>query len=203
MEKNVKFGISEHMKRKSISLAIFSAFCFFTTNCGSVVTYMSPLRSRLVTETSVQSDPGFHYACELRGNSIYLSKTPYCPEIAKTYRHAKKQSEIALPIAVGELVLYGLGLVDMATMYGISEDSKKEELLGNYGTGLSNPCGKAEMASRETMVIRNDSKSIYHEVMTDDSGSIDLVPALGSGHDGLKYLIHLKSDQAVSFSFVY
>ena len=88
-------------------------------------------------------------------------------------------------------------------MYGIAEDSKVEYLLGNYDTGLSLPCGKAEIASGETMIIKNDIHGIYHEVRTDNSGIIDLVSILGTRRDKLKFRIYLKSDPTVSFSFVY
>lgn len=191
------------MKRKFIYLMIIAALCFCTMSCGSILTHMSPLRSRLVTETSVKPPSGVQYTCELGKTKIYLTRSPSCPESARTSRVAKKSSEWALPIACAELPLFGLGLVDMATMYGIAEDSKVEYLLGNYDTELSIPCGKSEAASGETMVIENDTRGIYHEVMTDDSGIIDLVPILGASRDKQEFRVYLKSDPTVSFSFVY
>ena len=191
------------MKRKLISLVIISAFCFTTISCGSILTHMSPLRSRLVTETSVKPPSGVQYTCELGKSKIYLTRTPSCQESARTSRVAKKSSEWALPIACAELPLFGFGLVDMATMYGIAEDSKVEYLLGNYDAGLSIPCGKTEIASGEAVVIENETHGIYHEVMTDDSGKIDLVPILGASRDKLEFRVYLKSDPTESFSFVY
>jgi len=164
---------------------------------------MSPLYSRLITETSVKQPSGILYTCEIGKNSIYLTRTPSCQESASTSRVAQKRSEWALPIACGELVLFGLGIVDMATMYAISEDSKVEYLLGNYDTGMSLPCGKSEMASGETMAIENNNHDIYHEIITDDSGRIDLVSVLGANRNKQGFRIYLKSDPTVSFSFVY
>jgi hypothetical protein len=191
------------MKPKLISLVIISVLCFCAMSCGSIATYMSPLRSRLVTETSVKPPSGVQYTCEMSKSKIYLTKTPSCEESAKTSRVAQKRSEWALPIACGELVLFGLGIVDMASMYAISEDSKVEYLLGNYDTGMSLPCGKSEMASGESIVIENKTHVIYHEVVTDNSGRIDLVPILGNSRDKLEFRVYLKSDPTVSFSFVY
>jgi len=191
------------MKRKIISLVIISTLCFCAMSCGSIGTYMSPLHSRLVTETSVKSPSGVQYSCEMSKSKIYLTRTPSCEESASTSRIAQKRSEWALPIACGELLLFGFGLVDMATMYGIAEDSKVEYLLGNYNTGLSIPCGNVEAASGETMVIENNTHDIDHEVITDDSGRIDLISALGASRDKLEFRIYLKSDPTVSFSFVY
>jgi hypothetical protein len=191
------------MKPKLISLVIISVLCFCAMSCGSIGTYMSPLHSKLVTETSFKSPSGFHYTWEMNKNRIYLTRTLYCPEAANTYRVAQKRSEWALPIAAGELVLFGLGLVDMATMYGIAEDSKVEYLLGNYDTGMSLPCGKSEMASGESIVIENNTHVIYHEVITDNSGRIDLVPILGTSRENLEFRSYLISDPTVSFSFVY
>jgi hypothetical protein len=193
----------KHMKRESIAMATLSVLCFSAMSCGSILTHMSPLESELVTEISVKSPSGVQYTCEQSKNSIYLTRTPSCEESAKTSRVAQKRSEGAFPIACGELLLFGFGLVDMATMYAISEDSKVEYLLGNYDTGRSIPCGKSEAASGETMVINNDTEDIYHEVVTDDSGRIDLVPILGDRRDRLQFRIYLKSDPTVSFSFVY
>jgi hypothetical protein len=193
----------KHIKRESIAIAIISALCFCTMSCGSILTHMSPLESELVTEKSVKSPSGIHYTCEQSKNSIYLTRTPSCEESAKTTRVAQKRSEWALPIACGELILFGFGFVDMATMYAIAEDSKVEYLLGNYDTGLFIPCGKAEAASGETMVIENEIQGIYHEVMTDNDGSIDLIPILGTNRDKKNFRIYLKSDPTVSFSFVY
>lgn len=191
------------MNQKSIVIAIILAFCFLNTGCASILTYMSPLQSKLVTDTSVRSNPGFHYACKLRESVVYVTKSPYCPETAKTCRHAKKSSGMGLPIAMGEVVLYGLGLVDMLSMYAISEDSKVEYLLGDYDTGVSLPCGKVEIAAGENMVIENDSHTIYHETRTDGFGRIDLAPILSSAQDKREFRIYLKSDPNVSFSLVY
>jgi hypothetical protein len=193
----------KHIKQKFIATATLSVLCFSAMGCGSILTHMSPLESELVTETSVKSPSGIQYTCEQSKNSIYLTRTPSCEESAKTSRVAQKRSEWALPIACGELILFGFGFVDMATMYAISEDSKVEYLLGNYDTGLSVPCGKAEAASGETMVIKNDTEDIYHEVVTDNDGSIDLIPILGTNRDKKNFRIYLKSDPTVSFSFVY
>ena len=88
-------------------------------------------------------------------------------------------------------------------MYAISEDSRVVYPLGKYETGVALPCGKAEIASGEILVIRNDTKGIYHEVMTDTSGEIELTSILGDGRKDLEMWIYLKSDPTVSFSFVY
>jgi hypothetical protein len=193
----------KHTKKEFIAIAIISALCFSAMSCGSILTHMSPLKSELVTETSVKSPSGIHYTCEQSKNSIYLTRTPSCEESAKTTRVAQKRSEGALPIACGELLLFGFGLVDMATMVAISEDSKVEYLLGNYDTGLSIPCGKAEAASGETMVIENKTHDIYREVITDDFGRIDLVSVLGANRNKQEFRVYLKSDPTVSFWFVY
>lgn len=196
----------KHIKWKFVSISIISVLCSSTfMSCASVLTHLSPLESELVTETSFKSSSssGVHYTCELGKNRIYLTRFPGCPTYAKTYRVAKKRSEVAIPIALGELALFGFGLADMIAMSVISEDSKVTYLLGDYETGLSMPCGKGEIASGETMIIENETHCIYHEVRTDNSGRIDLEPILGTIPNKLKYRISLKSDPTVSYSFIY
>jgi len=193
------------MTLKSISMTIILPLCLHITNCASAVTYMSPLKSELVTQTTVRQPSAFKYTCELGldQNRVYLTRTPYCPESAETSRIAKKSGELALPVAIVEIPIYGLGLLDLLGMYAISEESKVALPLGKYDTGVSLPCGKTEIASGESMVIRNDTKGIYHEVMTDTSGEIELTSILGDGQNDREIRIHLKYDPTVSFSFVY
>lgn len=191
------------IRREPAITAVLSVLCCITMSCASILTHMSPLESELVTETSFKPSSGVHYSSDLGINIIYLTRAPCCPTYAKTYRIAKKRSEVAIPVALGELALFGFGLIDMIAMHAIAEDSKVEYLLGDYDTGVSMPCGKPEIASGETMIIENELHCIYHEVITDDSGKIDLDPILGTIRDRLKYRIYLKSDPTVSFSFVY
>ncbi len=174
------------------------------SGCATVLTYTSPLKSKIVTRktTKTLSKPCY-YDCYVKSEGVYLTKKLYCTETAQVYRIAKKRSEIALPLLFAELPLYGFGWLDYSGAMAVSELSKVEYLLGEFETGKPKLCSESKPASNEAVVIKNKQQNICYAGHTNAKGALNLKKVLGDSHNKQPLIISLKSQPSVSFNVIY
>jgi len=156
----------------------------------------------VVKEKKAGDVKSYTYRYDVSANKIYLTKTPLCSEIAEVQRVAQKR-EIGYSPAMIEMVFFGLGLVDIVSAHGISENSRQVYPLGEYDTGKIMACGKPQPASNEALIIESKHPRLYRQVNTDGNGMIDLDEVLNGITGAVDLTIHPESDQAAILSYTY
>ncbi|MBC2713761.1 MAG: hypothetical protein HF978_00430 [Desulfobacteraceae bacterium] len=169
------------------------------SGCSSIMTYLGPLKSELVDgETSHSELSRYDYGFQEGKHTLLIEKTPMCKEMVQRLRLEKKQLR-GFPIAIFELIFYGFGLLDMACVYGIIENSKKVEPLAYYATGNLLVCGEKIPAGNETFVIENKIFGIHQTAITNADGLLKLDPKLSERAKMNRLNIYLKNDPSVSY----
>ncbi|NOY69935.1 MAG: hypothetical protein GXP53_10705 [Deltaproteobacteria bacterium] len=150
--------------------------------CSSTLTYLGPLKSKLVTGDRA---PGpfakYEYKYYVNNNdTLRFVKTSMCHEKAEKLRVMKKQRR-GVYLAVLELPLFGLGLFDMLQSYAIVQNSKRVEPLAKFSTGNLVMCGGPAPAANEAFVVQDPVRNIRLIIGTDDSGRLFLDRILPKG----------------------
>ena len=188
-------------KSMRVWLILWLAFCL--SGCMSALTYTAPLKSKLVNgETTTGEFCRYEYSSSVSSDKLFFVKKPLCKESVMKMRHAQKELR-CFSCALGEMVLYGLGMFDMLRAYAIIEDSKIIEPLAEFETGNMVACGPLEPAAEEMVVIDNLKLGLHRIASTDADGVLDLKKVLGDIHGAVNLKIHLASDNAKIFKYVY
>jgi hypothetical protein len=191
------------MGSKSIKYLLVMAAAIAMTGCASFLTSVSPVQSKMVIgEKKPGAVKSYTYGYDIHTDKIILKKTPICNETAQVTRVAQKRV-IGYSAAFGEMVLYGLGLVDLVSASAISEDSRKEYPLGEFDTGKTLACGKTQPAANEPVIIESVKNDVNLRIYTDANGMIDLKKELKNVSGRVDLNIYLESDLSVAFSCTY
>jgi hypothetical protein len=83
------------------------------------------------------------------------------------------------------------------------EESKIVEPLAEFETGNLVACGPSEPAAEEMVFIDNLELGLHRIAATDADGVLDLKKVLGDIHGAVNLKIHLASDNARIFKYVY
>jgi len=184
-----------------IWLILWIAFCL--SGCMSALTYTAPLKSKLVNgETTTGEFCRYEYSSSVNSNRLFFVKKPMCKESVMKIRHAQKELR-CFSCALGELILYGLGLFDMLRAHAIIEDSKVIEPLAAFETGNLVACSPLEPAAEEMLILENQGLGLHRIASTDANGVLDLAKVLVDIHGTVNLKIHLTSDNDKTYKFVY
>jgi hypothetical protein len=184
-----------------ICFIVFIAVCI--SGCSTVLTRMGPLVHSLEDgEKSMGEFAEYKFSGGIDSNVIYLEKTPMCSEIAEKVRVSQKQVR-GRAFALVEIVIFGLGFVDMAKAESVVEISRTETLLGKYDTGKVLACGEKEPAADEMLVIADKQRTFHKQAATDSNGNLDLSQVLADENRVLNLSIRRASDQTIAVSFIY
>lgn len=171
------------MKNKFLFLIMFfSVFVF--SGCASITTAMWPEVEKEVVGEKTIVDEKVGYDYELKEKNKYFSVVgiPYCLEKAPVHKITKKQHRGIVFIVI-ETPVWGLGLADWALSYMISENSKKDEVIGYRPTGIKKECleqkGAFPVAGSKVMIQNPDSGEVFWTT-TDEKGMFSPEDVLGS-----------------------
>ncbi len=173
------------------------------SGCSTVLTRMgAPVIKLEDGEKSVGDFANYKFSGGIHSNVIYLEKTPQCSEIAEKIRVSQKQVR-GRAFSMVEIVIFGLGLIDMANANAVSEVSRIETPLAKYETGKVVVCGEKEPAANEMLVIEDKQRTFHKQAATDANGNLDLGQVLADENRVLNLSIRLASDQTEAVSFIY
>jgi hypothetical protein len=107
--------------------------------------------------------------------SYQLHRTPLCAEKVRMQRISRKQPR-GFVLALAEMPLYGVGLLDWLYAKSISEES--EEVLDTWlePTNKRIPCGETEPAPGQTVIVHTPRgiEEPQKTVHTDPEGKLEL-----------------------------
>lgn len=191
------------MVTKTVRFCMILWMTFCLSGCMSALTYTAPLKSKLVNgEKTVGEIVSYEYACSVQSNKVYVEKKPMHKESIMKMRYARKELR-CFSCALGEMVLYGLGLFDMMRAYAIIEESKLEVPLAEFETGKLLAGGPLEPAADEVVFIDNQQAGLHRIATTDASGVVDLDKVLVDIPGSMNLKIHLASNASRSFRYLY
>lgn len=173
-------------KRMTVKRMCMGVFLFVLAGlfgCSSTLTYLGPMKSKLVTgDRSAGPFERYVYKYYVSDNdTLRVVKTQMCREMAQKLRVAKKQRR-GFYLAVLEMPIFGLGLIDGLQSYAIVEDSKKVEPLAKFDTGNTVACGGPVPAADEAFAVQDPVRNIRLIIETDDSGRLFLDRILPKGN---------------------
>ncbi len=153
------------------------------SGCASAITAASPPYTKEVEQGTHVEDEVRSYEYDLKSlspvYSFQLHRTPLCPEKARMQRISRKQPR-GFVLALAEMPLYGLGLLDWLYAKSISEES--EEVLDTWlePTDKLMPCGEPELASGEVVILQTPREIDVPQktVHTDSEGKLELESVL-------------------------
>lgn len=191
------------MNKNIFKLIILMGMIFFISGCASFLTFTAPAKSKIIEgEKSIGDFNKYQYRYTVSDNRIAFTKSPLCNEKAMVYRKSQKLP-IGYSAAAVEMVFFGLGMIDLANAYAISEYSKKEFPLAEYETGNLMSCGMAEPAANEVVTIKSKQRGINRKALTSSRGTLNLDSILNDVAGYATLSISLDSDPDVRFSYVY
>lgn len=171
--------------------------------CSSTLTYFGPLKSKLVTGKR-STGPFDHYAYKYYvsdNDTLRVVKTSMCREMAEKLRVAKLQRR-GFYLAVLEMPIFGLGLIDGLQSYALVKNSKKVEPLAKFDTGHTVACGGPVPAADEAFAVQDPVRNIRLILNTDDAGRLFLGRVLPKGAlMNLKF--YPKSDPSAVMTYEY
>lgn len=168
----------EGMSRLILALALAVLACA-ASGCASGLTSISRPYTKDLEEGRQVGEKPQSYRYELRKlpplHAYQLFRTPLCPELQEMKRISRKQPR-GFVLALAEMPLYGLGLLDWLYAKSISERS--EQVLDTWLEPTSRlvPCGEEEAAPRQTVVLQSPRgiKEPRITVRTDEEGKLQL-----------------------------
>ncbi len=186
------------MKKHVTQVALMILLAISVSGCATTLTLLNPARSEIV-KGDIKTGPFSHYTYgyQIMDNTILLTRTPQCNEMATAYKVTKK-TEIGYGPAMLEMPFFGLGLIDLLNANAIADNSKKTEPLADIETGKVLACGAPEPAADVPLVIQNKKKNISLTAATDENGKLDLNSVLGDVGPA-RLVIHLASNPDRAF----
>ncbi len=191
------------MKNEILLLAAILSIAVGVSGCATTMTMMSPVTSEVVVaEKRLGAFEKYDYAYQVKDNSILLTRTPMCNEMARSVRVDRKRT-IGYGPAMIEMAFFGMGLLDIASASAVSEASRKVFPLAEYDTGNLLTCGEPEPAAGEVLVIESKKLNADRLVVTDEHGRIDLESVIGRTRNSIPLTIRLASDESLAFTCLY
>jgi len=191
--------MKSNLLRLSIILLLTASF----PGCASILTASGPVKFELVDGKRTVGDFSQNeYRIKIRSNKLFVQKTPLCTETVEKIRIEQKRLR-GWSFAIGELVFFGYGFIDLASAAAISEDSRKEYKVADYETSRRLTCGDLQTAPGEIIIIEDKKKNVYRKAYTNKNGALDLKKVLGDPKEPLNLKIHLASDKSLVFSYLY
>ncbi len=189
--------------KTTIKYIVIMLLAVSLSGCATALTFFSPPSTTLVQgKKKAGSFNSYEYQYSVRGNKIFLERTPLCNEVAQTLKVEQKR-EIGYGPALMELPLFGLGLADIANAHAISVNSKKVTPLAEYNTGKLMTCGNRQPAANEKVIIENKALNLYRTARTDQDGVVNLNKVLPGINGKINLSVRLASNQNVAFSCMY
>lgn len=133
------------------------ALAFAASGCASTITAVAPPYTKEVEKNTSLGNETRSYEYELISlppiHSFQLRRIPLCAEKRRMQRISRKQPR-GFILAMAEMPLYGLGLLDWLYAKSISKES--EEVLDTWlePTNKLMPCGEAEPAPGEVVILQ-------------------------------------------------
>lgn len=189
--------------KTTIKYIVIMLLAVSLSGCATALTFFSPTSTKLVQgKKKAGAFNSYEYQYSVRGNKIFLERTPLCDEVAQTLKVEQKR-EIGYGPALMELPIFGLGLVDIANAHAISVNSKKVTQLAEYNTGKLMTCGKRQPAANEKVIIENTALNLYRTARTDQDGVVNLNKVLPGINGKINLNVRLASNQNVAFFCMY
>ncbi|BCS98438.1 hypothetical protein DSLASN_40700 [Desulfoluna limicola] len=182
------------MHLKTIISAICLSGLLFAMGCASALTMSAP-RVEEVTygETGVGERINVVYMLEEEEGMYTLSRQPYCKETVEEIQLSRKRTR-GFIVALCELPLYGLGILDyiVAKIYA----NASEEELGRLpvASGGVVPCGDVEQAPGEKVLLQFPDSERVKELLTDDKASLHLEELLNEKSRDLQINVFVKNE---------
>jgi hypothetical protein len=194
-----------------MKIAIMVVLLLGISGCTSFITSQGSLMSRLEDGKKTTGEfSKYQYSGSLRGNIGHLEKTPMCSVMIEKMRVAQKQ-ERGRVFSWVEMVILGLGYIDIVNTQAVIEESKKVVPLAKFESSEIIACGEKEPAANEEIVlfVRPEiigdvvPKSYYKTVWTDEQGTIDFNKVFKDDTRILNLTARLATDESAAISFMY
>lgn len=173
------------------------------SGCSSVLTYLAPVETKMVDgEVFKGKTVNFDYDYTTRNDRLSFTKTKMCEKIVQKMAVSQKQRR-GISLALLELPLFGLGLLDMLRSYAIVEESRKVKPVAKYTTGELVACDGKTVAANEIFIIRDNVRALNFTAKSDANGVVDLKTVLPKEIDAAALEIWPKENSADVITYAY
>lgn len=182
------------MHLKKIISTIFLLSLLLTMGCASALTMSAPRVEEVgYGEKGVGERINVVYMLEEDEGTYTLSRQPYCKETVEEIQISRKRPR-GFIVALCELPLYGLGVLDymVAKIYA----NASEEELGRLPvpSGEVVPCGDVEQAPGEKVLLQFPDSERVKQLLTDDKATLHLEEILKEKSRDLQINVFVKNE---------
>lgn len=187
------------MQPKKIIGTICLLSLLFSMGCASGLTVVAPRVEEVgYGEKGVGERINVVYMLEENGGVYTLTRQPYCKETVEEIRTSRKRPR-GFILALFEIPLYGLGVVDylMAKIYASTSGEELGRVTVN--SGAITPCGGVEKAAGEEVLLQfPDSQKVQH-LTTDPSAILHLEEILNTKSRDLQINVFVKNENNILY----
>jgi hypothetical protein len=184
MQKNSSKAVLHGSNRKGwvsclARTILLFVLAFAASGCASALTTVSRPYTKDVRESTRIGEEISSYKYVLRSlppmHTYQLHRNPLCAEMARMKKISRKQPR-GFILALAEMPLYGLGLLDWLYAKSISRTSEKVLDTWQEPTSKLFPCGPKEPAPHEVVVLQTPRRTAEPQmtVKTDEQGKLRL-----------------------------
>ena len=181
-----------HLK-KIISVICLSGL-LFAMGCASALTMMTPRVEEVsYGDKGVGERINVVYMLEEDKGVYTLTRQPYCKETEEEIQISRKRPR-GFIIAICELPLYGLGILDYMVAKIYANGSEKELGRVTVDSGEITPCGDVEKAPGEEVLLQFPDSERVKQLLTDDKASLQLEELLKEKIQDLQINVFVKTE---------
>lgn len=187
------------MQLKKIISVICLSSLLFAMGCASGLTMMAPrVEDVSYGDKGVGDRINVVYMLEEDEGIYTLTRQPYCKETVEEIQTSRKRTR-GFIVALCELPLYGLGVVDymVAKVYA----NASEEELGRFtvDSGEITPCGDVEKAAGEEVLLQFPDSERVKQLLTDDNAVVHLEKLLKEKTRDLQVNVFVKKENNILY----
>ena len=162
------------MKTKRIIAAICLSSLLFIMGCATGLTMMAPrVEDVEYGEKGAGEEINVVYSLNEDEGAYTLTRQPHCKETVEEINVSRKRPR-GFIIALCEIPLYGLGIVDYLVAKVYANSSREELGRTTVDSGEILSCGGEALAANKTVVLQCPDTNRIEHLLTDDSARIPI-----------------------------